>query len=313
MEENIYNIFLNYEDETCASINYFVHRAKARDTSVFKFLKRRVEKDYKSSKRFPIRKSFTRGEYNAKARLGTSSEFLEELWRTLREPSARPLIVITPVINGKIHFNYTGHANMPLNLNDVSKEIGDGSQGVDWLTKYTNEGGINMPQLIHDDYFKAIKLTFNAGLCVSSMKLLLSCIDSISYVEFGDDRSSNSFTRWLTTYADLTKIGITPEELWELRNGLLHMTNINSNKVRKKKVRQISFLVGQTSTMSHVGPDGTYFFEYYGLIEAFSEACERWLKTYNVNREKFATFVERYDETISDSRVAMLPTSSFSP
>src|ERR1019366_3532366 len=40
------------------------------------------------------------------------------------------------------------------------------------------EAGINISQLIHDDYFLALKVTFNAGLYVSAMKLLVSCIDS---------------------------------------------------------------------------------------------------------------------------------------
>jgi hypothetical protein len=43
------------------------------------------------------------------------------------------------------------------------------------------------------------------------------------------------------------------------------------------------------------------------LIEAFTGATERWLRTYNEDRSKFPTFVERYDETVSDSRLMQRP------
>lgn len=37
-------------------------------------------------------------------------------------------------------------------------------------------GGLQLSRLINDDYFEAIKITFNAKLHVSAMKLLLSAI-----------------------------------------------------------------------------------------------------------------------------------------
>lgn len=67
-------------------------------------------------------------------------------------------------------------------------------------------------------FASSLKLTFNAGLYVSALKLLVSCIDSLAYIEYGDDRNSTPFIKWLDTYADLTPLGITSTELWELRN-----------------------------------------------------------------------------------------------
>lgn len=52
----------------------------------------------------------------------------------------------------------------------------------DSLIKYTSDEGIDLPQLIHDDFFLAIKLTFIAGLHVSAAKMLVSCIDSVAYI-----------------------------------------------------------------------------------------------------------------------------------
>lgn len=53
----------------------------------------------------------------------------------------------------------------------------------DYLVKYTTPEGFDVPRLINDDFFLAIKLLFNSGLYVSASKLLLSFIDSIAYVE----------------------------------------------------------------------------------------------------------------------------------
>jgi hypothetical protein len=82
------------------------------------------------------------------------------------------------------------------------------------------------------------------------------------------------------------------------------MTNLNSNKVRKNKMRRISFRVGGPPDYPQDGVDGVYYFDFYGLIQTFSDAQGHWIETYNSDRDKFFKFVERYDETISDSRVA---------
>jgi len=110
------------------------------------------------------------------------------------------------------------------------------------------------------------------------------------------------FINWLNTYADLKPLGITADELWELRNGLLHMTNINAAKVRDKKVRRVSFRVGILTEPEQ--QTEIFYFEFLALIQAFADAQAKWTETYNIDREKFVTFVERYDETVSDSRLA---------
>ena len=49
-------------------------------------------------------------------------------------------------------------------MNDVSAKLGEPGVELDWLRKYTTNEGINFSKHIHDDYFLATKLTFNAGL-----------------------------------------------------------------------------------------------------------------------------------------------------
>jgi len=244
---------------------------------------------------------FTRSEYNARCRLGEGHHLFDRVF-VRAGAGASPLFVSTPVLNGVAHFNYSsGHE--PLNLSDASEKLGEPGLMVDWLRKYTGDDGVDLSQLIHDDYFLAIRLTFNAGLYVSAMKLLVSCIDSLAYIEYGDDRGA--FVKWMEEFCELTMLGITAAELWELRNGLLHMTNINSSKVRKNQVRRVSFRIGDHPEVPREA-GGVYYFDFLGLVHAFAQAQARWIQSYSRDRSKFAKFVERYDETISDSRLAMV-------
>lgn len=304
MAEIIYNIFLVYENDICASIDYVTHEITLDDGEAVAFLLSRVESDYGIAKKFRLGKPFTQSEYNSKCRLAAGHHLFDDFF-VFACAGAKPLFVSTPVLDGQPFFNYRHKHDEPLYINAVSRKLGERGEMIDWLEKYTNADGINISQLIHDDYFLAIKLTYNARLYVSAMKLLVSCIDSLAYIEYGDDRASNPFINWLNTYANLAPLGIDGSELWELRNGILHMSNVNSNKVRTNKIRRISFRVGGPSDHSREDGDGTYYFDFYGLIQAFADAQGRWLASYNGDREKFAKFVERYDETISDSRLTL--------
>jgi hypothetical protein len=298
--EHIYNVFLFFQDDICSTIAYRAHDHSGSDKERIEFLRARLSDDLENAVRLNLTTPFTHSEYNARCRLGEGHWLYDEIF-TAVGASASPLFVSTPVKNGEMFFNYSSeHGN--LDMNDVAAKVGAKGAMDDWLVKYTDAKRINIPQLIHDDYFLAIKLTFNGGLYVSAMKLLVSCIDSLAYIEHGNQQGA--FVWWLETYADLTSLGITAAELWELRNGILHMTNVNSKKVRQNKMRRISFRLGGPQDYLRDGADGIYYFDFYGLIQAFAEAQARWIETYNSDREKFARFVERYDETISDSRAA---------
>jgi hypothetical protein len=301
MAEPVYNVFLLFNADVCSSVGYVVHEHLQDDAVSMEFLKAQVVADFKRAIHFDLSKPFTRDEYNARCRLGQSTFHLEQLIRHLKAPRT-PLLCVTPVKDGSIYFNYSFHSG-EMDTNAAARALGHTGTMIDWLEKYTDEeGNTHLSRLIQDDYFRAIDLTFNARLYVSSMKLLLCCIDSLAYVEYGNDRKTVPFINWLSVYADLAPLGITAEELWELRNGLLHMTNISSAKVRKRKVRRISFKIGQPI---HPGSQTEiFYFDFVALIRAVSAAHVRWLDTYNGNFDKLAAFVERYDETISDNRVA---------
>lgn len=306
MSENIYNIFLLFENDVCSELAYRVHQYGGAQRHAMEFLRIQVEKDFRLATKFKLTVPFTRQQFNARSRLGDSHHLIEEFFVQV-DAGPAPLLCITPVKDGNVFFNYSYSGE--LDANDVAQTLGERGYMDDWLVKYTNTSGINLSLLIHDDYFLAIKLAFNKRLYVSAMKLLVSCIDSVAYIEYGDVPGQQPFILWLDAYADLAPLGITSAELWEMRNGILHMTNINSKKVRANKVRRISFRVGGLGSAAQNSSGDVYYFDFYSLIQAFGAAQGRWVETYNINREKFAQFVERYDETISDSRQAIYTTS----
>lgn len=301
MAETVFNIFLDFENHRCKQARYTAHNVSLDDAQALEFLRQRVESDLPNGKIVALKSTFTKAQYDAHCRLGRGIELYDEVFVDAGS-GAEPLFVVTPVVDGMIVVDLTGQIG-EINSFLTSKVLGGGEMR-DWLTHYSSDAGIDIPALIHDDYFLAIKLTYNAHLYASSAKLILSCIDSLAFIEFGHT-SEPAFLLWLKAYADLSPLGITTEELWELRNGLLHMTNLSSRKVAAQKVRRISFHVGGDGDLEE---DGIHYFRLMDLIEAFTRATERWLRTYNEDRSKFPIFVERYDETVSDSRILQRPT-----
>jgi len=299
--EKIYNVYLFHKQDVCGELGYVSHVFEGSDEEAINYLRAKVSSDLPNAKRLSLRKPFSRSEYLAHCRLGGEISLLEELFQTAGAAES-VLYVATPVMDGAIEFNYTSRHGK-LDITDVAAQMGAAGRMPDWLEMYTTEAGMDLPRLIHDDYYLAIRLTFNNRKFVSSMKLMVSFVDSIAYIEYGD--IDGAFVKWLGQYADLALLGITGEELWELRNGLLHMTNIHSRAVLKSKVRRISFRVGGPADYPRE-LDGIYYFDFATLlVSVIPEALRKWISTYNDTPEKFPKFVERYDETLSDSRMAI--------
>ncbi len=177
---------------------------------------------------------------------------------------------------------------------------------VDYFGKYFTTDGFDFSRLINDDFFQPVRILFQGGHFVSASKLLMVAIDSIGYVEFGDKDAT--FIKWLERYAHLDLIGVTPEELWEHRNGLLHMSNLRSRKVASGEVRPLVAYVGKLPAGVRLDQTKTGYYDLQALIIEFGHACGRWLETYNEDREKIHFFVERYDLIASDARMLHVPT-----
>jgi hypothetical protein len=176
---------------------------------------------------------------------------------------------------------------------------------VDYFGTYFTADGFDFGGLINADFFDPIRLLFQNGHYVSASKLLVIAIDSISFVEFGD--VNRSFIKWLDTYADLSKVGITSEELWEHRNSLLHMSNLDSRRVVAGEVRRLVSYVGALPSGVNLDTQSTGHFNLQHLILQFAEACGKWCATYGTDRSKIDDFVSRYDLITSDARMLRIP------
>lgn len=151
-------------------------------------------------------------------------------------------------------------------------------------------------------FFQPVRILFQNKQYVSATKLLVIAIDSISFIEFGNIKE-NTFKKWLNTYADLNSIGITAEELWEHRNSLLHMSSLESRKVISGEIRS---LMGYLGTIPHnvkISEEKIGYYNIQKLIYCIANACGKWGDTYEKQREKIDSFVERYDLIASDARV----------
>ena len=111
-----------------------------------------------------------------------------------------------------------------------------------YLSAYMTPRGFDFPRLFNDDFFLAIRLTYNNKHYVSCTKLLVSFLDTVAYLAFGD--APKNFQQFLDKYADLSTIAVASEELWEFRNALLHMTNNESRKVNQGSVRRLLSMWG---------------------------------------------------------------------
>jgi hypothetical protein len=177
---------------------------------------------------------------------------------------------------------------------------------VDYFGRFFTKAGFDFDSLLDADFFQPVRILFQQQHYVSATKLLVIAIDSISYVEFGDE--SGTFVRWLDKYAELSKLGITAPELWEHRNSLLHMSNLDSRKVLTGSVRRLILYVGEIPEIVQIDQSTIGYYNLQQLILEFAAACRRWVETYDNDREKIDAFVSRYDLITSDARMLRIST-----
>ncbi len=173
------------------------------------------------------------------------------------------------------------------------------------METYLTEEGFDFPRLLNDDFLRAIKLLLNEGYYISGLKLLFSAIDTIAYLDVGDEK--DNFTTWLRNYAELEGLGVSAEELWECRNALLHMTGIESRKVRQGSVRKLVPAVGmEPPKFIKELENDTAYLNIHKLYMAFCLALPKWIDTYNKTPQKWQDFIDRYDEVTSEARLSIL-------
>lgn len=302
--ERIFNIFVYFTDRKATEYGVRHHHSGGTESEKTNFLLSKIDQDHPIARRFRLSRSFTPEEWLAVHRHGHALHYFEEAFVLFRA-CPDPIFCITPIVNGVLTVERQIGSG-PYQGDIATQQDGWGSIP-DYVVEYVSEKGFRFTDLIHDDYYRAIRTLFNARLYVSCCKLLMSCIDTLAFVEHGD--SPGNFTQWVASYVDLEPLGISADELWEFRNSVLHMTNLSSRKVSAGKVSPIMPFVGEgTITRPLAGSKFPKPFDLFGLIKAVGDAICKWGDGYNTDRDKFLKFIERYDTTISDSRVGILST-----
>ena len=312
MNEKIFNLFIFVENDIIYELGVSVHELEGTDQEKLVFLQSQVNADFKKAIRVPVPDRYLIEDsstnetiaalryerFRMLAQMNLQMQVFEEIFQSFNA-SGNPLFCLTPVAEGQLKVDATEEVKVPDEdeLEEVkSVEIWFS----DYLTHYMSEKGFDLSRLIDDDYLLAIKLLYKSGHYVSALKLLMSFIDTIAFLEFDD--TPKNFQQWLDKYADLSNLGILSDELWEMRNSLLHMTNSDSRKVRKGEVHRLMFYVGTLTNGLPNKSDEAKYFELMGLIKSVAYGVGKWANSYNIDRSKFQTFVDRYDRMVSDSR-----------
>lgn len=308
-KEKIFNIFPIVFDGIISIIGYKTHLVNGEDDYKVDFLKKNIDNDLKKLKyiNIPERFNISKGEHKINGIsllnynnliLNNQVAILFENIFTTENASKEPLFVSTLLDKNQIYVDDTIEIHPIKNIQfkkSIYEEIPE-----DYLTAYHTDKGFDFSNLLNDDFLKASKLLFQNELYVSSIKLLVSAIDSFAFLEYGD--SKDIFKRWIDTYCIMDTIGINSDELWEYRNSLLHMTNNQSRKVRKNKVAPISFYVTHRKDFIPTAGGNLKYFNLFHLIEVVANGVVKWVESFNKNRQKLDLFFERYDLIISDTR-----------
>ena len=312
MTEKIINIFPIFEGQLLTCIGFRVHELEGTDEEKIEFLKSRIETDVNEMAmtllpdNFTVRKpdgsivpGITLERYNGLLHNGTDGILYEGIFQAF-DFLANPLQVSTPIVDGAIKYDKSlkfetePKAPFTTKIHEILPKH--------YLDEFITDKGFALVELIDTDFFGAIRVTYNQGQFVSCLKLLLSAIDSIAFLEYGDMAHKNIFSEWLITYCDFSRLNITEVELWEYRNSLLHMTNAYSRKVTQELVKRLKFYVSSEDKQDILGDVQSNYFNIKSLIEAISDGISKWADSFNNDKDKIPTFLERYDLVISDSR-----------
>ncbi len=310
--EEVYNLFYYVENETIVHVGVIAHHVSGSDEEKISFLQSQLDSDAKKSLRYKLPSHLVNGsgklayeDMFSLMRVGRVLELFEDIFRDL-EVISSPLTVVTPVVDGIVKYDIqTGLESIPLSKFQDQPLTGAGEMS-DYLEDYMSDGKLDIGTLIHNDHYVAVKTLFNEKHYLSSLKLMVSFIDTLGYLDNGEIKG-NVFVLWLNSYSNISEeLGVSSEELWEFRNSILHMTNLDSRKVKNGKVRRVSFMVASRRTPPKIDHDTAYF-NFTDLIFVVQKAIKSWLETYVADPAKLAIFVKRYDRVISDSRMAKMP------
>ena len=287
MKEQIVNIFVFGDGTNVQAVGWRLYEKAGTYDELVAFLQSKAQHDHRIAARKDLETPISWPEFRAMDRVNPIPSALLGAGII----SENVVYCVTSIVNGQVRVDDT-----------VIAEEG-GREVPDYLSLYLTEEGLDFPRLIHDDHFEAIHLLWNNHKYVSCMKLVFSAINTFGFIEYGPD-GGNCFTKWLDEYCDLGPVGATSSELWELRNSLIHMTNLESRRVRSGETHRL------LPRITHQDRDVVPFVDGMKVlhvarfvIDVLPRGIEKWLYSYNRHRAKFAEFVERYDTVVSEARL----------
>jgi hypothetical protein len=319
MTEVIFNLYVYSNLDIISEVGVVRHIIDGNDEEKITFLKQQVDKDFAVAEKFElpdgfqikknglVRKGIDFTSYRDLSNQGYSLLIFQNAFQYYNSP-ANPLVVITPVKDGKIYIEGVEDIKSPPDgsLSHIVIE-----KQKEWYDGYIDEKGFHFAELINDDFIEAVRILHNANHYVSAMKLLMICVDTVAYLEYGDIQKN--FHSWLSTYVSLSALGITEEELWEFRNSILHMTNLDSRKVETKKIKRLMFYTAHPSTNYVTETDEGRYFKFMDLLKDLADGIGKWGDSYNAEKSKFEIFLKRYDRIISDKRMTYIYYNKKSP
>ena len=285
--DDLMNLFVYGNTSHVYAIGWSFYRRSGSYEEQVAYLRERANHDYRNANRQEFEEPITRQEFEVMNRVNPFTNTL----MSSAGLSEDTVYCVTHIVNGKPAVDEA--------VDELNNPIPD------YLIVYLEHGMFDFPRLIQDDYFEAIHLLWNKKKYISCLKLVFSAIDTWGYIDSGSS-DRDSFLNWLDTYCELDKIGILSNELWELRNSLIHMTNLDSHKVRKGKFDRLlpNFSHPDISLPSYI--DGMKVFHVTRFVkEILPRGLEHWFSTYNKNTSKFPYFVERYDRIVSEARLSV--------
>ncbi len=314
MKEQVFNLFVFVTQDYVRELGAVVHEVDGSDSDKLAYLRSIAASDagaacrYKVPPRYTVRQedgTYAPGIHYRVFQQMTSGGRLCEIFDEVLEEfkaTASPMVCVTPIVDGVVRIDQVG--SLPETPAPVGSAVVSRFSMPDYAQVYLTEEGFDLGRLLNDDYFRAIKLLFGERLFVSASKLLMSFIDTVAYVHEGD--CQGNFQRWLNSYVALPALGVTADELWEFRNSLLHMTNIDSRKVVAGKVRRLLFFVGSMPS-GFAPPDAeAKYFNLHDLIYALSDGLEKWTSEFNHDPARMAELFKRYDRILSDVRYEVI-------
>lgn len=286
-ERPCFNIFAfaNAEERVINSVGLIEYLMWGTDKDLVGFLQSKVEEDHWKSTRTELERPVSIEEFKLLRRLDRLYEVMPRVCEIVGES----VYCITYITDSAPKIE---EVDNPFSQDGIP----------DYLSIYMTEDGLDIPSLINDDFFEATKTLWRSKKYISALKLILSMVDTLAFIEYGD--ADGCFTNWLQEFCDLKELGVTSKELWELRNSLLHMTNLESRKVQRGIVQSLVPVIADPSIEFPKEVDGFKCLDLFQLITVtLPNGISNWIRTYNEHREKFVYFVERYDRVTSDSRL----------